>query len=252
MSAVSRKQLIDAKTRRDSIRAAEEFTRYLNRRYGPIDIHAAGGDGSRSRKQFAKVMVDWNHIHFSNEDVKSVCGKPTVDTDTAIIYELGESGGGRWEFAIQAETIRAVRFIGPRSESAPRGELPAGGAPAQSPDDFEATEALREQYRDAETQESRAQAKAAFVQVLSERYSGIDASVTGRGAFEQAARFGKLMLEWNPIHFSVDDLKKIAGKPTVETRQLLEYHFDNGLDNSPWRFNTDGPTIVGVEYIPGD
>ena len=60
------------------------------------------------------------------------------------------------------------------------------------------------------------------------------------------------MMEWNPIRFSPNDLKTIAGFPTNETPTELNYNFDNGMDDSYWKFKVEGDTIVGLNYTPGE
>ncbi|MEX0727440.1 MAG: hypothetical protein WD065_14285 [Planctomycetaceae bacterium] len=114
------------------------------------------------------------------------------------------------------------------------------------------TEELRQQYLNAKTPQESQEAKAAWLADLKKRYAGIDASVTGAQAGKHGARFGRLMIEWNPIQFSANDLKSIAGKPTRETSEVLDYTFDLGRGAYSWLFTIQGDTIRALEYIPGD
>jgi len=45
------------------------------------------------------------------------------------------------------------------------------------------------------------------------------------------------------------DLKAIAGAPTRETANVIEYRFDNGEDGSLWTFGIQGDTITSVTWI---
>ena len=113
-------------------------------------------------------------------------------------------------------------------------------------------EKLRQQYIHAKTRQEWLKAKKQWVANLKKRYAGIDASVSGPPADEHGVRFSQLMMEWNPIHCSAEDLKSIAGKPTRENADMLYYAFDNGADGTYYRFTISGGTIFGVEYIPGE
>ena len=126
--------------------------------------------------------------------------------------------------------------------------------PVQKQDhkDYAMTEKLRQQYITAKTRQDWLKAKESWVTDLKTRYAGIDASVTGPPAVEHGLRFSRLMREWNPIHFSVEDLKSIAGQPRSESSDSIEYVFDEGDGTSSWKFTISAGDIHGVEYIPGD
>ncbi|MEX1228719.1 MAG: hypothetical protein WEB58_00680 [Planctomycetaceae bacterium] len=110
------------------------------------------------------------------------------------------------------------------------------------------TEELRQQYVNAKTHEEWLVAKKAWIADLQKRYEGIDATVIAPAADEHGARFNRLMIEWNPIHFSADDLKSIAGKPTRESEESLEYRFDNGYGGTLWEFGLDAGVIRSLSY----
>lgn len=113
-------------------------------------------------------------------------------------------------------------------------------------------EKLRQDFISTKTRQEWVRAKSKWVENLKSRYKGIDASVSGPAAEEHGARFSRLMMEWNPIHCSADDLKTIAGQPTRESPEMLYYAFDNGADGTYWKFTLAGGTILAVEYIPGE
>jgi hypothetical protein len=115
------------------------------------------------------------------------------------------------------------------------------------------TDELRHAYITAKPGRDMTNARRALVENLTERYGGIDASVLEQpGATEHLVRFSRLMKEWNPIHFYLDDLKAIAGKPTKETPEEVEYWFYGGGDApAVWRFTLDNDLIVGVRYFLG-
>ena len=119
-------------------------------------------------------------------------------------------------------------------------------------DEFADTAKLRRACCEATTMQTWIDAKAALIESLKTRFSGIDAKVTGSEADRHGKTFSDLMMEWNPIRFSPNDLKAIAGVPTSETAGELRYDFDNGMDGSYWMFKFEGDTIVSVTYTPGD
>jgi len=119
-------------------------------------------------------------------------------------------------------------------------------------EDRKTREVLRERYVEARTREEWLKASERFVADLKARYAGIDASVRGPAAVEHDVRFTHLMREWNPVLCTVDDLKSIAGKPTNETPQSVEYVFDNGEDACAWKFTLTTDIVTGIEYIPGE
>lgn len=119
-------------------------------------------------------------------------------------------------------------------------------------DEYIETAKLRQRLAEAKTRGDVVRAQEALVAQLKKRYGGIDASLHGPDAVPHYIRFSRLMREWNPLHFSADDLKAIAGTPTKETLERIKYRFDKGDVASVWRFNLQGGMIRGVEYIPGD
>jgi hypothetical protein len=90
---------------------------------------------------------------------------------------------------------------------------------------------------------------------LVRKYKGtIDAHAPrGRVALMNAARMDMLMKEWNPIGCEIMDLKSILGQPTRETKEILEYSFDEGRGGILWRFILDpaGETVMGVHRMGG-
>lgn len=144
--------------------------------------------------------------------------------------------------------------VGCQEQGVPAQNQQGHATPVQKQDhkDYAMTEKLRQQYITAKTRQDWLKAKDEWVTDLKTRYAGIDASVMGPPAAENDARFSRLMREWNPIHCSVQDLKSVAGNPTSETADSLEYIFDNGLEASGWRFTISAGDIQGLQYIPGD
>ena len=121
-----------------------------------------------------------------------------------------------------------------------------------SSDEFADTAKLRRACCEATTRQTWLVAKAALIESLKTKFKGIDAKVTGSEAVRHGKTFSDLMMEWNPIRFSPNDLKAIAGAPTSETADELRYDFDNGMDGSYWKFKFEGDTIVSVTYTPGE
>jgi hypothetical protein len=93
-------------------------------------------------------------------------------------------------------------------------------------------------------------AKTRWIADLRHRYRGIDVSAELPDAKEHAKQFGELMREWNPIMCSVADLKSIAGAPSTENDEMLEYRFATGVSEVVWRFTITGDTIFGVTTFP--
>ena len=118
--------------------------------------------------------------------------------------------------------------------------------------EFAVTAKLRREYAGALTRDGCREAKTALVANLKVRFAGINAKVTGAEADQHGKQFSELMIEWNPIMFSPQDLIAIAGQPTSQTASVLHYSFDNGLDGSYWQFEIMDDTIVGIKYTPGD
>lgn len=135
-------------------------------------------------------------------------------------------------------------------------QIPSDGKQLQNPPGqsvSETTEQVRQRFINANTREEAVTAQKVWIADLKRRYGGtIDASVFGPDAIAHDVRFSKLMREWNPLHCTADDLKSIAGKPARETKDSIEYTFDNGYDGSTYRFKISASTIHAVEYIPGE
>ena len=95
-------------------------------------------------------------------------------------------------------------------------------------------------------------AKNQWLAELRKRYQGIDVAARPPDVGEHASRFGELMMEWNPIHCTTEDLKSIAGKPSRETADMIEYKFDEGKVTYSWRCKVSNGIIEGIEYLPGE
>jgi hypothetical protein len=152
--------------------------------------------------------------------------------------------------------ISASAISGCDSESSVSGPDPAPESPAtkSSPNRQSNSETLRHDYivSKGKSPFEWQRAKGKWIADLRTRYKGIDVRADQSKIGSHASHFGELMREWNPILCSVDDLKSIAGKPTRETVDMLEYHFNRGITTYTWRFKIVAGTIFGVEYLPGE
>lgn len=110
----------------------------------------------------------------------------------------------------------------------------------------------RERYIAATTVADVRAARRDLIEELKKHYGGIDASVVGPESGPHASKFTRLMCDWSPILFSVEQLKEIAGEPTNENAEIIEYTFDEGDVATGWRFKVVRQTILGVEYVPGE
>jgi hypothetical protein len=69
--------------------------------------------------------------------------------------------------------------------------------------------------------------------------------------FSQGERFSQLMREWTPINCTADQLNQVAGKPTRESKESLEYQFDDGTGKEVWKFTLSSAGVIrGVEFTP--
>lgn len=62
------------------------------------------------------------------------------------------------------------------------------------------------------------------------------------------ARMSSLMAAWNPIGCSAHDLKSLAGEPSQQAGERLEYRFDTGWGGIVWRFQVLHDRVVSVEF----
>ena len=173
-----------------------------------------------------------------------------IQDDEIIVY--GDESRGQYIEKVDLETGKTIYHqLGPDQNQ----RFPDRDALRESEsnsDKFTNTAKLRHACYEVGTRQDWLDAKSALVADLKSRFSGIDAKVTGDKANEHCKKFSNLMMEWNPIHASPNDLKTVAGAPTSETPKELNYNFDNGWDGSYWKFKIADDTIVGIDYTPGD
>ena len=173
-----------------------------------------------------------------------------IQDDEIIVY--GDESSGQYIEKVDLETGKTILHkLGPDQNQrfSDRDALLESGS---NSDKFTNTAKLRHACCEVGTRQDWLDAKSALVADLKIRFTGIDAKVTGAKADEHNKKFSKLMMEWNPIHASPNDLKTIAGAPTSETPTELNYNFDNGMDGSYWKFEIADDTITGIDYTPGD
>ena len=115
-------------------------------------------------------------------------------------------------------------------------------------------EHLWRDYTDASTPRDARRAQRALIAHLKERHPTIGDRAKDTHARDVERRFSRIMKEWNPVHFTVEDLITLAGTPTTQTPDSVEYVFDNGLDGCVWSFGLapNTGTIRSVRYIPGE
>lgn len=93
------------------------------------------------------------------------------------------------------------------------------------------------------------EARTARKQELLTKYDNV---APGSPERAEALRYAKamtwLMHDWNPIGYAKELLKELAGAPSTEEGDTLEYRYDSGRAGTVWRFRCD-PTgvIVSVE-----
>lgn len=154
-----------------------------------------------------------------------------------------------------------VQFSGCRKESSPA--EPHKKAEGNAKQMEQTADRVRRRYVET-TGENISESRKAFVADLKRRYGGIDASVTKPPeSVEQLRRFAQLMREWNPLQFSADDLRDIAGEPTKEVswtaegrppnsmKSMTYWFYGSGIAGAGWEFTIDGGTIVAVRYLMG-
>ena len=113
----------------------------------------------------------------------------------------------------------------------------------------------RQNYNDAKDPNEKEHARKAYVAELKEIYGNristqIDPKINWNEAQKTVADFHRFMSECNPVGFTIQELKSILGPPTSETKNTLDYGFDQGLDATLCRFqHTDG-YITGFRFIP--
>lgn len=173
-----------------------------------------------------------------------------IQDDEIIVY--GDESRGQYIEKVDLETGKTIyHSLGPDQNQ----RFPGRDALFETEltsDKFTNTAKLRHTCCEVGTRQDWLDAKSALVADLKIRFSGVDARATGSEADRHGKTFSDLMVEWNPIRFSPNDLKAIAGAPTNETANELRYDFDNGWDGSYWKFKVEGDTIVSVTYTPGD
>lgn len=89
-----------------------------------------------------------------------------------------------------------------------------------------------------------------FYQDLEKRYRGkIDTSARGEASDRSLQEFLRLMREWMPLGFDVDELKAIAAPPTEESPDSITYHFPGTMYGGGYRFRTRNKIIIAVEAV---
>lgn len=109
---------------------------------------------------------------------------------------------------------------------------------------------LRQEFVDAKTEKELDAARKAIVADLKKRYAGIDCHAPQDTIGPHLMLFGQLMQEWNPIGFTIEELKGICGRPTTETKDAVTYTFDSGMKAPLWMFKGQ-PRIVEVRHHGG-
>ena len=57
-------------------------------------------------------MMEWNPIHCSAEDLKSIAGKPTRENADMLFYAFDNgTDGAYWRFTVKGGTIFGVEYI---------------------------------------------------------------------------------------------------------------------------------------------
>ncbi len=96
----------------------------LKQRYGGIDVSVTERQAAiQHLGRFQQLMREWNPLGCSVQDLKSIAGKPSNESEkptegggasqkTLTYYFYGDGlGGGGWEFTIRGDEIVAVRLI---------------------------------------------------------------------------------------------------------------------------------------------
>lgn len=92
-----------------------------------------------------------------------------------------------------------------------------------------------------------------WVMDLEFRYRDLRSKADDEQNTRRSDRFAELMRDWNSIGCSADNLKSVAGNPTREDEESLEYQFDDDTGKHIWKFKLSSKGIIrGVEWIPGD
>lgn len=99
-------------------------------------------------------------------------------------------------------------------------------------------------------------ARVDMVNALHDKYTSVLSDREGGSA--RSTMLG-LMAEWNPIGFTVDELKKVLGEPNAITTEsvtafdvIFEYRFGSNRNATGWQFGIFRETVYSVQMLPGE
>lgn len=115
-----RQQYVNANTYDELVGSRRKWIESLKSRYGgTIDASVFGPDSRAHSMRFTKLMREWNPLHCSDDDLKSIAGKPSKEVvldeirGIYVIEYVFDDGwaANTWKFTVATRIIIAVEYI---------------------------------------------------------------------------------------------------------------------------------------------